>query len=598
MKYKAKFKKYERISDEQLLEVLLNERGIKDVDTFLNLNKNVLNNARDFENIKEGIYLIDKYILNEGKICIVVDSDVDGYTSSAFTYLELKKLNPNLEISFILHEGKQHGIILNELENIDFDLLIVPDGGSSDYLQIEELYKMGKEVLILDHHIYDKPMSKGVRINCQDNTYPNKNLSGVGVCYKFFHLYEELLSQPYYSDHMLDLVAIGQIGDMVDLRDFETRYLCLLGIELLNQGKGNKFIKAILEKQEGRLRGSVNFTKISFNLVPLINAVVREGTQEEKVDTFKALIETNEVREYQPRRKKKTDPKPPVEEQDLQTFMARVITNIKGRQDRNVKKEFEIILAKIKSMGLDKDNNKIIIIDGTEEIDSKHTGYVANKIASYYKRPALVCRKKDEENYGGSGRNYSRFDLENLRKFLLDTKEFNSIDGHNNAFGISIKKDKLLILQNKLNELLQDKTIEDTYFVEYSIPMSKIREKHILQVGQFENMWGGSVNEPIFAITDIYVDITDIELLGDKQNVLKITKTIGDSKISFVKLQKAKETYNEIIGRENKGINKRKTNRIGLDIIGKFKINEWEGNQYPQIEIIDYNLLDSKEIRF
>ena len=601
MKYKAKFKKYERLSDEQLLEVLLNERGIKNVDKFLNLDKTVLHNARDFENIKEGIYLIDKYILNGGKICIIVDSDVDGYTSSAFTYLELKKLNPNLKIDFVLHKGKEHGIVLdelNELNNFDFDLLIVPDGGSSDYTQIEELYKINKEVLILDHHIYEKSMNKGIRINCQDSTYPNKNLSGVGVCYKFFHLYEELLNYKHYSDHMLDLVAIGQIGDMVDLRDFETRYLCLLGIELLNQNKGNKFIQAILQRQEGRIKGKVNFTKIAFNIVPLINAVVRDGKQTEKEDVFKALIEMEETREYQPRRKNKNDPKPPVELQDLQTYMARVIINIKGRQDRSVAKEFEQIKDKIHNMNLDNDNNKIIIIDGTEEIDKNHTGYVANKIASYYKRPALVCRQKDENSYGGSGRNYSKFDLENLRTFLLDTKEFESIDGHNNAFGITINKNNITSLQQKINKLLKNKSIEDTYFVEYAIPMGKLREKHILQIGQFENMWGGTVNEPIFTITDVYVDIADIQLMGDKQNVLRITKTVGDSKINFVKLQNAKDTYNKILGRETKGISKRKSNRIGLDIIGKFKINEWEGNQYPQIEIIDFNLLDSKEIRF
>ena len=42
-------------------------------------------------------------------------SDADGYTSGAFTYMELKHLNPNLDIKYILHKGKEHGIVLEEL---------------------------------------------------------------------------------------------------------------------------------------------------------------------------------------------------------------------------------------------------------------------------------------------------------------------------------------------------------------------------------------------------------------------------------------------------------------------------------------------------
>ena len=45
-------------------------------------------------------------------------SDADGYTSGAFTYMELKHLNPNLDIKYILHKGKEHGIVLEELKNI------------------------------------------------------------------------------------------------------------------------------------------------------------------------------------------------------------------------------------------------------------------------------------------------------------------------------------------------------------------------------------------------------------------------------------------------------------------------------------------------
>lgn len=73
MKYKAKFDKYEKLTDDELLNRLLIERGVKEPENFINLSEKDIKDAKLFKNIKEGIYLIDKYILNGGKVCIIVD---------------------------------------------------------------------------------------------------------------------------------------------------------------------------------------------------------------------------------------------------------------------------------------------------------------------------------------------------------------------------------------------------------------------------------------------------------------------------------------------------------------------------------------------
>lgn len=73
MKYKAKFDKYERLTDDELLNKLLVDRGVENPSKLLILNESVIQNAKLFKNMKEGLYLIDKYILNGGKVCIIVD---------------------------------------------------------------------------------------------------------------------------------------------------------------------------------------------------------------------------------------------------------------------------------------------------------------------------------------------------------------------------------------------------------------------------------------------------------------------------------------------------------------------------------------------
>nr|DAH73295.1 MAG TPA: single-stranded-DNA-specific exonuclease RecJ [Caudoviricetes sp.] len=611
MKFIAKYDKYDRLSDDELLRKLLIERGVEDVDTFLHLNDSVLCDAREFKNIKEGLELIDEYIYEQPfkTVCLIVDSDTDGNTSSAFCYRELQHLNPNLHIIYVIHEGKQHGIVMRELEEqtgFDFDLLVVPDAGSSDYKQCKQLTDMGKDILILDHHIVELNDKKdtgidAIRINNQDGEYNNPTLSGVGVVYKFFNLYEKVFDLEPYSDTMLDLVALGQIADVMDMRNHETRYITLKGLELLNSGdetKGNKFIKAILKKQEKRIGNEVTISKLAWNVAPLINATVRVGTMDEKTDMFKAFIDADETREYQPRRKHKEDPKPPVEIQDMPTYMARVITNIKARQDKQVKAGFEEINDKIKALNLQ--DNKVIMVDGTKELDQAFTGYVAGKIASYYKRPALVIRKKKDGSYGGSARNYSLFEYDDLRGCLNETG-LGAGSGHENAFGISIPSENTDKLLQALNNKFADASTEDVYRVDYAIPIGRLKEKHILQVGQWENMWGCGLNAPLFAITDVWVDLKDINLLGEKQNFLKISKTVGSNRIDFVCSINAKDVYNKILGREERGFSKgKKTDRVGLDIIGKFEINDFNGKQFPQINIVDFTVLDKqkKEIKF
>ena len=77
------------------------------------------------------------------KIFVQVDSDVDGYTSAAAIINYANMFAPGhaqRNISYRIHDGKEHGIILDTIPE-DIKLLIVPDAGSNDYEQhIEENY--------------------------------------------------------------------------------------------------------------------------------------------------------------------------------------------------------------------------------------------------------------------------------------------------------------------------------------------------------------------------------------------------------------------------------------------------------------------------
>ena len=91
-------------------ENLLKERGIEDIELFLNPTEEC-RQKDGLDYLQEGAALLNKVIKNnDSSILIVVDSDVDGFTSAAIMYQYIKRLNPNVFLQYCLHSGKQHGL--------------------------------------------------------------------------------------------------------------------------------------------------------------------------------------------------------------------------------------------------------------------------------------------------------------------------------------------------------------------------------------------------------------------------------------------------------------------------------------------------------
>src|SRR5690606_8329401 len=114
------------------INTILENRGIEDIQSFLNIDESVVIHWSKLKNIEKAVECLLKHIKNKSKIFIQTDSDVDGITSSAILINYLRRTFPNVNIVYRLHEGKQHGIILDTIPN-DVDLVIIPDAGSNQY---------------------------------------------------------------------------------------------------------------------------------------------------------------------------------------------------------------------------------------------------------------------------------------------------------------------------------------------------------------------------------------------------------------------------------------------------------------------------------
>ena len=228
-------------------------------------------------------------------------SDPDGYTSAAIMYQYIKLIDKNIKITYSIHKGKEHGLSKDIKIPSNINLLIIPDAGSNDYEQLEKLHDKGIDIIVLDHHLVEKESEHAIIVNNQISKYPNKNLSGVGVVYRFLQALDDE-TWNNYADNFLDLVALGNIADVMDTRELETRYYINKGLSQIN----NKMFKALIDKQYYSIRDEINITNMAFYIVPLINAMIRFGTMEQKTLLFEGFIEHDMEFDYKPRGKKET----------------------------------------------------------------------------------------------------------------------------------------------------------------------------------------------------------------------------------------------------------------------------------------------------
>ena len=489
-----------------------------------------------------------------------------------------------------MHGGKQHGlsdININDLLARNFKLVICPDSASNDYEQHQFLKEHGIDVLVLDHHEAEKVSNYACIINNQLCDYPTKSLSGGAIVYKFC-CYLDKIGGTNYAIEFEDLAALALIGDMMDLKDFETHYLVKDGLQRIR----NPFFVDMVNRQHYKLDNNLTPFGIAFYVVPYINAMTRSGTIDEKYLTFEAMLEWRAEEKIPSTKRGFKGTLETRKEQAVRTCF-----NVKTRQKKNQDKSLDNIEDLIAELDLLK--NKILIVPTEEEdVDKNLAGLIANQLASKYQRPTLVLRRIvnilpagvtddgmntiDEEvvSYEGSGRNYGKSRLENLRQFCNDTNLVMYAEGHASAFGIGIWEENLQKFIDKTNELLKDFDNTPCYFVDLEVSADQLTDNEVFAIGSNSDIWGQGLDEPLIAITGIKISADDIHYMGEKQNTLKLT--FPGRKTSMLKFN-IKEDEKEMLDP--------KDGTLTITAIGKCSLNHYMGNVTPQVMLEDFEIV-------
>ena len=578
------YRLYENANNDtsNILKEVLKNRGIDDYYTYLDLDESVVIPYQKLDNIENAVDLFMNHFNNKNKIGVLVDEDPDGFCSASMMYLYIKRMDENYPVEYILHtRAKAHGLSDDVIIPNDVKLLIIPDAGTNDCKECKELSEQGVDILILDHHEKEEDNPYALIINNQmSDSYPNKCLCGAGVVYRFLQALDDE-NWNEFADDYLDLCALANISDVMDMRSFETRYLTDLGLLNIN----NKCFKALIDAQNYSMNGKVNIHNIQWYITPILNGMIRIGSQEEKELLFRAFIEQDEFFEYK-KRATKDKPAETIQE-SIYDRAARLCKNAKSRQDKQKEKSVEQIAEIAQSIPFD---DKVVMIDTSDILDTGLTGVVAIKIAEMFNKPCILLnkfldKKTGKITYGGSARNVNHSPIESFKDIVNSTNVFNFGKGHANAFGVNLDLDKKDEAINVMNNILRDVEYDSTYRVDFILDIEDVSIKLITELARFEDIVCQGIEEPMLAVENISLTKDCFEIFGKNEDTISFT--IDEIKYIQFKCKEGNPLYDWIQNAWDEN------DSVTFNIVGKPSINEYNGVRTPQIIIEDVVVIDT-----
>jgi single-stranded-DNA-specific exonuclease len=188
------------------------------------------------------------YALNHKQnILVYGDNDVDGITAAALLTEFLQFIGVNVFYYVPNRNALKQSLLLDALDYAlknECKLLITVDCGITAANEIAQVVDKHVDVIITDHH---EPTDKlphciaTLNPKLLNSTYPNRDLTGVGVAFKLAHAItnalisrNEIAANKIDLKRYLDLVALGTIADMGALKG-ENRILVRYGLRQLRK---------------------------------------------------------------------------------------------------------------------------------------------------------------------------------------------------------------------------------------------------------------------------------------------------------------------------------------------------------------------------
>ena len=433
------------------------------------------------------------------RVFIFGDYDLDGMTSVTLLTRCLKTVGIESEWRLPNRFGDGYGLsvsAVDEMYEAGGRNLITVDTGITANAEIAHAKELGMAVMVMDHH---QPSGDGLPVcdvlldpHQDGDSYPNPELCGVGVSYKFICALFNRLGLPNPVEY-LDLVALGTLADLVQMTP-ENRFFTRSGLECLKDSRwpGVQEMYASLMKPHSCVGG----IDVMYKLAPLLNA---PGRMERPDPALKLLLCEN-----------KSD-------------APQLLAELKEWNARRKEKEAEITeMAMEQVKTLYGDTIPTVIVVAGDNWHVGVIGIVAAKLAQEFHRPSAVLSIIDGMAHA-SARAVPGF---NWHKALFECRElFDRWGGHANAAGFSLESSRIdelrgRLLQSAAEQGYTGEVINDDASYPYDIKIAlselvvenrapsgrfPVRERSILDYIDLLEPFGGNFPYPTFRAEGVTV---------------------------------------------------------------------------------------------
>ena len=553
-------------SFDKVFAVLLKNRGIdtkEKIDAFLNPLKQKLISPDAFLFMNKAVERIKKAIDSDEVITVYGDFDADGVSSASILYLTLKKIGAQVTYYLPDRANESHGLNTKALVNIiskrKSKLIITVDCGISNVQEVKFSNGFKVDVIITDHHETPEILPEAFAIlnpKAPDSLEPNlssqelkslTSLAGVGVAFKLCCKLLEMYNCEDFVHEILPLVAVGTVGDVVDLIG-ENRTLVAMGLELIKNGR-HKGIQKILDSMLIDDRNIITSETIAFGIVPRINAA---GRLDSPLTALNVFISSDE---------KEID------------------ENIKTLNSLNILRQQlcdETFLQAVSMYESNKFSHKKSIVLFNVDWNVGIIGIVASKLAENYNKPVFLMTRDTKENniIRCSCRSIEKINIFNLLSQINDL--FVGFGGHKMAAGFSFDENKIKFDEFKtiLNKVIEENTKNIDFsqvniYADMIVTPDEITEKTIDNINKMQPFGAGN-EAPTFIMNNLV--LKQYKMMGQANNHLKIFAEKDGVEIECVKWNMPNFHLNS---------------ESNLDILFSPQINEFNGNKKIQYVLSD-----------
>ncbi len=510
--------------------------------------------------------IIVNSIINQQKIVIFGDYDVDGATSSALLKRFFSSLNVEVDIYIPdrIEEGYGPTIAaFSHLKTLGTDLIITVDCGTAAFEAIEFAVNNGIKIVVVDHHLSSEtlPLADAlVNPNRSDETSIYGYLAAVGVAFLLsIAVVTTLRKKDYFLNKdepsllkLLDIVAIGTICDVVPLEPLNRAFVTQ-GLKILNK-RQNPGVIAFCQ-----LLNLNNDLLTSYHLGYVIGPRINAGGRVGESSLGARLLSTDDHKEA------------------LEIANKLEIYNAERKAiEFSV---YEQALEQAKQLSPD---DALIMVAG-ENWHPGVIGIVAGRLKELFNKPVAVL-SLDAEHGKSSCRSVHGVDFGSA---IVDAKQEGILVGggaHKMAAGFTILRKNLPALKSFLHirftkELATLDNRQQRYFSAYlsTNAVNLTLAKQIEQIGPF----GPGNSEPKFALKDVYIAKSNIFA----SNHISCFVGCATSR-NLTGLIKANAF--RAIGTKLEDILLNVNNSYkNLDLIGYVRINRWNGREVAEFVIDD-----------